>query len=136
MKLDTLLIEFVTEELPPNSLKELGTRFGQLITQGLEEQNLIKSSDMRVFSTPRRLGVKILNVAERSENQKKLIKLMPAKIGFDDKGHSTQALSKKLQSLGETDEAITRIKEEEEKGQKILYIEKDIAGINLKDILS
>ena len=136
MKLDTLLIEFVTEELPPNSLKELGERFGQLITQSLEEQSLIKSSDMRVFSTPRRLGVKILNVAERSENQKKLIKLMPAKIGFDDKGHSTQALSKKLQSLDESDEAITRIKREEEKGQQILYIEKDIAGINLEDILA
>jgi len=136
MKLDTLLIEFVTEELPPNSLKELGERFGQLVTQSLEEQSLIKSSDMRVFSTPRRLGVKILNVAERSENQKKLIKLMPAKIGFDDKGHSTQALSKKLQSLDESDEAITRIKREEEKGQQILYIEKDIAGINLEDILA
>ena len=136
MKLDTLLIEFVTEELPPNSLKELGERFGQLITQSLEEQSLIKSSDMRVFSTPRRLGVKILNVAERSENQKKLIKLMPAKIGFDEKGQSTQALSKKLQSIGETDKAITRIKREEEKGQKILYIEKNIAGINLEDILS
>jgi len=136
MKLDTLLIEFVTEELPPNSLKELGERFGQLIRQALEEQSLIKSSDMRIFSTPRRLGVKILNVRERSENQKKLIKLMPAKIGFDDEGRSTQALAKKLQSLDETDEAITRIKREEEKGQQILYIEKDIAGINLEDILS
>ena len=38
MKLETLLIEFVTEELPPNSLKELGEKFGQLITQGLQEQ--------------------------------------------------------------------------------------------------
>ena len=136
MKLDTLLIEFVTEELPPKSLKELGERFGQLITLGLEEKSLVKSSNIRVFSTPRRLGVKILNVAGRSENQKKLIKLMPAKIGFDEKGQSTQALSKKLQSIGETDKAITRIKREEEKGQKILYIEKNIAGINLEDILS
>ena len=136
MKLETLLIEFVTEELPPHSLKELGEKFGQLITQGLQEQGLIKNSDMRVFSTPRRLGVKILDVAERSENQKKLIKLMPAKIGFDENGQSTQALSKKLQSLDETDKAIKRIKKEDEKGQQILYIEKDIAGINLEDILS
>ena len=45
-------------------------KFGQLITEGLQEQNLIKHDDMRVFSTPRRLGVKILNVAEKSENQK------------------------------------------------------------------
>ena len=112
MKLDTLLIEFVTEELPPTSLKELGEKFGQLIAEGLQEQKLIKNSDMRIFSTPRRLGVKILNVAEKSEHQKKLIKLMPAKIGFDDKGEATQALLKKLQSLNETDEAISRIKKE------------------------
>ena len=136
MKLDTLLIEFVTEELPPNSLKELGDKFGQLITQGLQEQSLIESSDMKVFSTPRRLGVKILNVAEKSKNQKKLFKLMPAKIGFDENSQITQALSKKLHSLNETDEAITRIKKEDEKGQQMLFIEKDIAGINLEDILS
>jgi glycyl-tRNA synthetase beta chain len=136
MKLDTLLIEFVTEELPPNSLKELGDKFGQLITQGLQEQSLIESSDMKVFSTPRRLGVKILNVAEKSKNQKKLIKLMPAKIGFDENSQITQALQKKLHSLNETDEAITRIKKEDEKGQQMLFIEKDIAGINLEDILS
>ena len=136
MKLDTLLIEFITEELPPNSLKELGEKFGQLITQGLKEQSLIKDSDMKVFSTPRRLGVKILNVADRSEDKKTLIKLMPEKIGFDEKGQSTQALSKKLQSINETDEAISRIKREDEKGQTILYIEKNIVGINLEDILS
>ena len=136
MKLDTLLIEFITEELPPISLKELGEKFGQLITEGLQEQNLIKHDDRRVFSTPRRLGVKILNVAEKSENQKKLIKLMPAKIGFNEQSEATQALLKKLQSLNETDEAISRIKKEDEKGQQILYLEKDIAGINLEDILS
>ena len=136
MKLDTLLIEFVTEELPPKSLKELGDKFGQLIAQGLKEIDLIKSCDIKVFSTPRRLGVQILNVAERGENQKKIIKLMPAKIGLDENGQITQALSKKLQSIDETDEAITRIKKEEENNKQILYIEKDIAGINLEDILS
>jgi glycyl-tRNA synthetase beta subunit len=91
VKLDTLLIEFVTEELPPTSLKELGEKFGQLIAEGLQEQKLIKSDEMRIFSTPRRLGVKILNVAEKSENQKKLIKLMPDKIGFDEESVATTA---------------------------------------------
>ena len=136
MKLDTLLIEFITEELPPMSLKELGEKFGQLIAEGLQKQNLIKNHEIRVFSTPRRLGVKILNVAEKSENQKKLIKLMPDKIGFDEESVATKALMKKLQSLNETDEAISRIKKEDESGQKILYLEKDIEGINLENILS
>jgi glycyl-tRNA synthetase beta chain len=136
LKLDTLLIEFITEELPPMSLKELGEKFGQLIAEGLQKQNLIKNHEIRVFSTPRRLGVKILNVAEKSENQKKLIKLMPDKIGFDEESIPTKALMKKLQSLNETDEAISRIKKEDESGQKILYLEKDIEGISLENILS
>ena len=136
MKLNTLLIEFITEELPPNSLKELGEKFGQLIAQGLKEQSLIEDSDIRVFATPRRLGVKILNVAEKSEDKIKLIKLMPEKIGLDDEGKATKALSKKLQSLNETDEAISRIKREDDKDQTILYIEKNITGLNLEDILS
>jgi len=136
LKLDTLLIEFITEELPPMSLKELGEKFGQLIAEGLQKQNLIKNHEIRVFSTPRRLGVKILNVAEKSENQKKLIKLMPDKIGFDEESVATKALMKKLQSLNETDEAISRIKKEDESGQKILYLEKDIEGISLENILS
>tara|TARA_B110000014_G_scaffold262991_1_gene258399 strand:- start:67 stop:2157 length:2091 start_codon:yes stop_codon:yes gene_type:complete len=136
MKLNTLLIEFMTEELPPSSLKNLGEKFGQLIKEGLQDKGLIKDSDMVFFATPRRLGVKILNVAEKSENQKKLIKLMPAKIGFDENGKITKPLSKKLQSINETDQAISRVKIKDEKGQEILFIEKNIPGINLEDILS
>jgi glycyl-tRNA synthetase beta chain len=95
MKFDTLLIEFITEELPPMSLKELGDKFGQLIKEGLKKQGLIKHDEMIVYSTPRRLGVKILNVSEKSEDQKKLIKLMPARIGFNENGEATEALLKK-----------------------------------------
>jgi glycyl-tRNA synthetase beta chain len=136
LNLDTLLIEFVTEELPPTSLKELGERFGQLITQELQEKNIIEIVNMRVYSTPRRLGVKILNVAEKSKKEKKLIKLMPAKIGFDEYNKPTQALLKKLQSINEIPEASERIIKKDENSQQILYIEKNIIGENLEDILS
>ena len=136
MKFDTLLIEFITEELPPMSLKELGDKFGQLIKEGLKKQGLIKHDEMIVYSTPRRLGVKILNVSEKSEDQKKLIKLMPARIGFNENGEATEALLKKLGSLHETSEAISKIKKEDEKGNEILYLEKEISGVNLEDILS
>ena len=136
MKSDTLIIEFITEELPPNSLKELGKEFGRLIANGLKEKNLIKVVNMREFSTPRRLGVKILNVLERAQNQNKMIKLMPAKIGLDNKNIPTQALFKKLKSLNETNNAIKKIKTKNEEGQKILYLPKNIAGVKLEKILS
>ena len=59
----------------------------------------LEDNGMKFFATPRRLGVKILNVPEKSSNQKKLIKLMPAKIGFDEQKNATQALIKKLHSM-------------------------------------
>ena len=136
MKSNTLIVEFITEELPPTSLKELGKEFGRLIANGLKEKNLIEVINIREFSTPRRLGVKILNVLEKAQNQNKMIKLMPAKIGLDNENIPTQALLKKLQSLNETDSAIKKIKTKNEEGQKILYLPKNIAGAKLEEILS
>ena len=136
MNLDNLLIEFVTEELPPNSLKELGEKFGQLISQGLQEQNFIENADTRVYATPRRLGVKILNVAEKSKDEKKLIKLMPTKIGFDENNKPTQALLKKLKSLNESAEAVQKVIKKMEKNQEILFIEREIYGKTLEEVLS
>ena len=136
MNLDNLLIEFVTEELPPNSLKELGEKFGQLISQGLQEQNFIENADTIVYATPRRLGVKILNVAEKSKDEKKLIKLMPTKIGFDENNKPTQALLKKLKSLNESAEAVQKVIKKMEKNQEILFIEREIYGKTLEEVLS
>ena len=136
MSLDTLLIELVTEELPPTSLRDLGEKFGQLIAQGLLEKNIIELSDIKVYATPRRLGVKVLNVTERSKDEKKLIKLMPAKIGFNEANEPTQALVKKLQSLNEPAEAIQKVIKKDEKNQEVLFIEKKIFGESLEDVLS
>ena len=136
MSLDNLLIELVTEELPPTSLRDLSEKFGQLIAQGLLEKNIIELSDIKVYATPRRLGVKVLNVAEKSKDEKKLIKLMPAKIGFNEANEPTQALVKKLQSLNERAEAIQKIIKKDEKNQEVLFIEKKISGESLEDVLS
>ena len=136
MSLDNLLIELVTEELPPTSLRDLSEKFGQLIAQGLLEKNIIELSDIKVYATPRRLSVKVLNVAEKSKDEKKLIKLMPAKIGFNEANEPTQALVKKLQSLNERAEAIQKIIKKDEKNQEVLFIEKKISGESLEDVLS
>ncbi|MFL2980546.1 MAG: glycine--tRNA ligase subunit beta [Methylophilaceae bacterium] len=136
MKSATLLIEFLTEELPPSSLNELGNEFGRLVAKELKEKNLVEIIDMKVFSTPRRLGVKILNVLEKAPTENKMIKLMPSKIGFDDENKPTQALLKKLQSLNESDKALKNLKEKNENGQQNLYLPKNIIGLRLEDVLS
>ena len=101
MKTENLLIELLTEELPPTSQKDLGSKFSELIANELLAKNLIDSLDVDVFSTPRRIGTRIKSVKQQAKTQNKLIKLMPSRIGFDENKKPTQALIKKINSMGE-----------------------------------
>ena len=127
---DTLLIELITEELPPLSQKELGEHFGKNIYESLIHNQLTSASEYETFSTPRRLGVKIFNVASEGLAEKKLIKLMPKKIGLDSEGNAQQALNKKLESIGEASSFSKIIVRDDD-----LYIEKNIVGKKLYEIL-
>ena len=63
----TLLVELLTEELPPKVLKKLGTAFGNGIVAQLTANNLVsETSDFAIFATPRRLAVTIDNVYDKS----------------------------------------------------------------------
>ena len=126
---DTLLIELITEELPPLSQKELGEHFGKNIYESLIHNQLTSASEYETFSTPRRLGVKIFNVASEGLAEKKLIKLMPKKIGLDSEGNAQQALNKKLESIGEASSFSKIIVRDDD-----LYIEKNIVGKKLYEI--
>ena len=128
---ENLLIELVTEELPPQSQKELGESFGKNIFESLTNHKLISASTFEVYSTPRRLGVKITKVLSEASTEKKLIKLMPKKIGFDVNGNAQQALIKKLESIGEKESSVSKIITKEE----VLYIEKEIVGKKLYEII-
>ena len=128
---ENLLIEIVTEELPPQSQKELGESFGKNIFESLENHKLINAPTFQVYSTPRRLGVKINEVLSEATTEKKLIKLMPKKIGFDINGIVQQALIKKLESIGEKESSLSKIITKEE----TLYIEKNIVGKKLYEII-
>ena len=128
---ENLLIEIVTEELPPLSQKQLGESFGKYIFDGLSHHKLNTSSDFEIFSTPRRLGVKITKVLSEGKTEKKLIKLMPKKIGFDANGNAQQALIKKLESIGNKESSLSEIITKEDN----LYIEKNIVGKKLHEII-
>jgi glycyl-tRNA synthetase beta chain len=71
---DTLLVELLTEELPPKSLRQLGQAFADEVFNGLVryQLKLRDFSGHRVFATPRRLAVlvpDVLAVAERRSNE-------------------------------------------------------------------
>jgi glycyl-tRNA synthetase beta chain len=66
----TLLVELLTEELPPKSLRRLGDTFGQEIFNGLVQHQLKQRvPDMRWFATPRRLSVSIPQILEKAQDR-------------------------------------------------------------------
>ncbi len=69
----TLLVEILTEELPPKSLERLGNAFAQAVFSGLVAHQLkLCVPDQRVFATPRRLGLLVPNVSAKAEDREKV----------------------------------------------------------------
>jgi glycyl-tRNA synthetase beta chain len=68
---ETLLVELLTEELPPKSLRQLGEAFGDEICKGLirHRLSLQDSPERRVFATPRRLAVVVPGVLAAAESR-------------------------------------------------------------------
>ncbi|MEX2523959.1 MAG: glycine--tRNA ligase subunit beta [Gammaproteobacteria bacterium] len=85
-----LLIEIGTEELPPKSLKRLGTAFADEIAAGLEKHGLAHG-DVRWYATPRRLAVGVAKLATAQKDQK-VEKRGPAlSAAYDENGKPTKA---------------------------------------------
>ena len=54
----TLLIELLTEELPPKALNNLGNHLAASIAEGLEKAQLIEgTAEYTAYASPRRLAV-------------------------------------------------------------------------------
>src|SRR5262245_53677206 len=68
---DSLLVELLTEELPPKSLLQLGQAFAGGILTGLTQHKLKlhDTTGMRTFATPRRLAVLVPDVLSQAEDQ-------------------------------------------------------------------
>jgi len=95
---ESLLVELLTEELPPKALKALEEVFADRILNGLVKANL-KLRDPRGvvgFVTPRRLAVLIPDVLPKAQDRAERVKLMPAKVAFDADGKPSPALLKRL----------------------------------------
>ena len=120
----TLVVELVTEELPPKALKALGASFADTLAAELKRRGLLTdSSAVTPYATPRRLAVAISHVATVAADKPVIDKLMPAKVAFDANGQATQALVKKLASLGRAHLATSS--PEASDGPDRLYVESD-----------
>jgi glycyl-tRNA synthetase beta chain len=101
MSCNTLLIELLTEELPPKSLRRLSECFADGVRAGLERRKLLaEGAAHRPFATPRRLAVQLDGVLRQAPDYRYEEKLMPVSVAFDAAGQPTPALLKKLAAKG------------------------------------
>ena len=107
---DTLLIELLTEELPPKSLFWLSSTFAHNIWERLFDAGL-RDADRAAtaFSTPRRLGVLITGVRDMQPERAIERKGPAVASGLDREGKPTQALLGFARSCGTTPEALERV---------------------------
>ena len=88
----TLLIELLTEELPPKALNNLGNHFAQSIAEGLEKAQLIDGTTQYIaYASPRRLAVSVANVKPVQADQHVVRKGVSVAAGMKD-GVPTKAL--------------------------------------------
>jgi glycyl-tRNA synthetase beta chain len=97
----TLLLELVTEELPPKGLRRLSDAFALALVEGLRKRDFLgPHCTATTFATPRRLAVAITHVLAVAPDAEVTDKLMPAKVARDVSGNISEALRKKLAALG------------------------------------
>ncbi len=96
-----LLVELLTEELPPKALNRLGQSFAEGVRATLDRLGLLaQGCQATAYATPRRLAVHLSAVLAQAADQAYAEKLMPAKIGLTEDGKATPALLKKLAAKG------------------------------------
>ena len=79
------LVEIGTEELPPKALRALMEAFAENLAAGVDEQRL-EHGTVHAFASPRRLAVKIDELASAQPDRKLSQKGPPVKVAFDADG--------------------------------------------------
>ena len=96
----TLLIELLTEELPPKALNNLGSAFAAAVAEGLEKAQLIQGdAQYTAYASPRRLAVQVQNVKAVQDDQH-VVKKGPAVANAMKDGAPTKALEGFARSCG------------------------------------
>jgi glycyl-tRNA synthetase beta chain len=130
---DTLIVELLTEELPPKALPRLGEAFAAGIEAGLRARGFLSTASKATsYATPRRLAVSITEVADSVTEPPRAIALVPINVAFDGSGKPTLALDKAIKAKTGFDTAAAVPAERLErrsdgKLERLYYIEPAIA---------
>lgn len=129
-----LLIELLTEELPPKNLNTLAKSFADAIFTGLQKNGYTNAmSGTTMHATPRRLAVTVSNVLSERAAQPFETKLMPVAVALDAAGKPTPALLKKMTSLGLIDADVPKLVTKLDGKADALYYAGQSAPVSLSD---
>ena len=132
MTTQNFLVEIGTEELPPKALKTLATSFADNVEEELNQAGLTFDK-IEWFAAPRRLAVKVLNLATQQPS-KEIEKRGPAvSAAFDAEGKPTKAAEGWARGCGITVEQAERIATD--KGEWLVHRAK-IEGQPTKNLLN
>jgi glycyl-tRNA synthetase beta chain len=99
----TLLVELLTEELPPKALAKLGDAFASGIVNALKARDFLEAdSAATAYATPRRLAVAITHVRKMSPDKAIREKVLPVSVALDKEGNPAPPLVKKLAALSQS----------------------------------
>ncbi|MBL8472744.1 MAG: glycine--tRNA ligase subunit beta [Rhodocyclaceae bacterium] len=134
---DTLLIELLTEELPPKALARLGESFADSVARGLAERKLAPQPPRcEWFASPRRLAVTVHDVVDAAADEQLTEKIMPVAVALDARGEPTPALMKKLAAKGLGAEVVAQFERRMDGKAESLFLTSRVAGARLADVLS
>ncbi|MGF6655608.1 glycyl-tRNA synthetase beta chain [Paraburkholderia youngii] len=130
----TLLVELLTEELPPKALARLGDAFAEGIAQRLAARDLIEGEpSFERFATPRRLAVTIHNVRAVAPEKHVREKVLPVSVALDKDGQPTAPLAKKLAALGFPDFTVNDLERAQDGKAEAFFLRYAAPGATLAD---
>lgn len=127
-----LLVELGLEEVPAYIVTPSEKQLGQKMADFLKE-NRLNFDAIETFSTPRRLAVRVLGLADAQTDLTEDFKGPAKKIALDADGNFTKAAEGFVRGKGLT---TADIRFEEIKGEEYVYVTKNEAGKPAKEVLS
>ncbi|NHZ88810.1 glycine--tRNA ligase subunit beta [Massilia sp. CCM 8733] len=129
----TLLVELLTEELPPKALAKLGAAFAAGINNGLKSRDFLSDDSVATaYASPRRLAVSISGVRAVSPDKSVREKVLPVSVALDADGKGTAPLAKKLAALGVPDLDISTLERAVDGKAESLFYTRSVAGSALQ----
>ncbi len=117
---DSLLIEILTEELPPKSLARLSRAFSGNVFDGLKGQGFVTAhSEPQPYATPRRLAVLVSDVLAKQPDRIMERRGPSVSTSFDNAGKPTPALLGFARSCGVKPDKLKR--HAGDKGEYFVY---------------